>query len=104
MSSTHVVAGDRLKRELERSAEAADCTIDWIVERSGPWNSPSFTGGRHALTMLVTNPSNRAWVEDLDEHSVYLPGFVLAQLDVGAIEEKGEQLLVEIEAVTVKEA
>lgn len=102
--SHHVTAGDRLKRELERSAEDADCTVDWMVERSRPWDTPSFVGGRHAFTVLVSGVSKRAWLETLDENAVYVPGFVLADLNVGAIEEKGEQLLVELEALTVKEA
>jgi len=102
--SVHVVAGDRLKRELERSAEAAGCTVDWMVERSRPWDSASFVGGLHTLTLFVSGSSNRAWLNDLDEYSVYLPGFVLARLDVGTVEEKGAELIATLEAVTVKEA
>jgi len=102
--SVHLVAGDRLKRELERSAEQAGCTVDWMVERTWPWDSPSFVGGLHRLTLLVTGLSKRAWLDLLDEHSVYLPGFVLVRLDVGEIEERGEEMLVTLEAATVKEA
>ena len=102
--SAHVVAGDRLKRELERSAETADCTVDWMVERSRPWDGPTYIGGRHSFTLLVSGLSNRAWLETLDEHSVYLPGFVLTELEVFGVEEKREQLIAEISALTVKEA
>ena len=102
--SAHVVAGDRLKRELERSAEMAGCTVDWMVERSQLWAAPAFIGGRHRLTLLIGGLSNRAWLDTLDENSVYLPGFVLAELDVFGVEEEGEQLIAEISALTVKEA
>lgn len=102
--SGHLVAGDRLKRELERSAEQAGCTVDWMVERTRPWDSPSFVGGLHRLTLLVTGLSKRAWLELLDEHSVYLPGFVLVRLDVGDIEERGDDIVAVLEATTVKEA
>ncbi len=102
--SAHVVAGDRLKRELERSAEMAGCTVDCMVERSRPWDGPTYIGGRHRLTLLVEGVSNSAWLDTLDENSVYLPGFVLAELDVFGVEEKGEQLIAEISALTVKEA
>lgn len=102
--SAHVVAGDRLKRELERSAEMAGCAVDWMVEHSSPWDKACFVGGDHILQLLVSGVSNRAWLDTLDENSVYLPGFVLAQLEVLGIEEKGEQLIAEIYALTVKEA
>lgn len=61
-------------------------------------------GGRHELDMIVGGRSNRAWVDQLDEYSVFLPGHVLAALNVGTVEEKGNFLLASIEAVTVREA
>ena len=104
MSCLHLVSGDRLKRKLEQSAAAADCTIDWMVERTSQWHSTTLVGGRHAFTLLLAGMSGRAWLEDLDEHSFRVPGFALAQLDVGTVEEKQPgQLLVEIEAITIKE-
>lgn len=102
--SVHLVAGERLKRELERSAEQAGCTVDWMVERTRPWDSASFVGGLHELSFALGGLSRRAWLEALDEHSVYLPGFVLVRLEIGAIEERGEDLFATLEATTVKEA
>lgn len=102
--TAHVVAGDRLKRELERSAEMAGCTVDWMVERSTPWDKSCFVGGEHILQLLVSGVSNRAWLDQLDENAVYLPGFVLGELDCTSIEEKDDQLIVELYALTIKEA
>ena len=100
----YLVAGDRLKDRLERSAEAAGCRLTWMAERSGAYDAVMFTGGAHRLTVGVIGLSARQWVEQLDEYSVRLPGYVLMQLEVGCVEHKGEQLLVELEAITVKEA
>lgn len=102
--SAHVSAGERLRRELERSAEAAGCTVDWMVERSQPWSSASFEGGLHELTVVVRGRSRSAWLAQLDEHAVYLPGHVLVSLCVGTVEEKGGQLIASIDAHTVREA
>ncbi len=102
--SAHVRAGGKLRDRLEQSAEQAGCSIHFAAEHSAPWASITFTGGRHRLTAIVRGEARRAWVEMLDEYAVYLPGYVLAQLEVGTTEEQGEQLLVEIEAITVREA
>ena len=93
-----------LRDRLEGSAERAGCTIDFAAEHSAPWASVTFTGGTHKLTAIVRGEARRAWVEMLDEHAVYLPGFVVADLEVGTIEEQDEQLLVTLEAITVREA
>lgn len=58
----------------------------------------------HRLTVSVGGAAARAWLEMLDEYSIHVPGHSLVQLSVGAIDEVGEQLLVEVEAQTVKEA
>lgn len=104
--SVHAVAGDRLKRQLERSAEEAGCAIDWIAERSSPFTPPSFVGGQHRLVLLLSTPchDDRRWLDDLDEHSFVVPGFVLAQLEVGVVEQEEAQWRVELEALTVMEA
>lgn len=102
--SVHVLAGGKLRDRLEQSAEQAGCTFDVAAEHSSRWTSATFVGGRHRLTAIVRGEARRAWLDALDEDAVYLPGFVLVQLEVGTIEDQGEQLLVRIEAITVKEA
>lgn len=100
----HVVAGGRLKRALEQSAEEAGCAIDYRSTRDKEFNFSVFDGGQHFLAAVVSGESGRAWLEQLDENAVSLPGYALAQLDVGTVEERDGQLLVELEALTVREA
>lgn len=100
----YLVAGDRLKERLQRSAEMAGCRLTWMAECSGPYDAVMFTGGEHRLTVGVVGLTGRQWVEQLDEYSVRVPGYVLMQLEVDCVEHKGEQLIVELEAITVREA
>lgn len=102
--SHQVVAGERLIRKLEQSAEIAGCTLDVVSVDSRDLSISIFVIADHRLKVAIGGRSARAWLETLDEYSIHVPGHSLAQLSVGAIEETGEQLLVELEAQTVKEA
>ena len=102
--NAHVVAGGRLKRALEASAEEAGCAIDFPAMRDREFNFSIFEGGRHAMTAIVAGDDARAWLEQLDEYALTLPGYALAQLEVGCVEAKDGRLLVELEAITVREA
>lgn len=102
--SDQVVAGNRLIRKLERSAETAGCTVDVVSIDSRDLSCSIFVIADHRLTVAVGGLSARAWLETLDENAFCVPGHVLAQLAVGAIDETGELLLAEIEAQTVMEA
>jgi hypothetical protein len=102
--TAHIVAGGRLKDKLEQSAEMAGCALEHVAEKTTAWSSATFIGGNHELTIKVDGLSNRAWLEDLDEYSIYVPGFVLAKLEVSTIEVVEGQLVATIEALTVKEA
>lgn len=102
--SDPATAGARLVRKLEQSAEMAGCTLDVVTGDSRDVSASIFTCAQHWLTVMVGGVDGRAWLERLDEYSVHVPGHVLAQLAVGAIEEKDGQLLAEIDTTTVKEA
>lgn len=97
-------AGLRLIRKLEQSAEIAGCTLDVVTGDSHDVSCGIFTSAQHWLSVVVGGDTARAWLDTLDEYSIHVPGHVLAQLAVGGIEEKDGQLLVQIEAQTVKEA
>lgn len=97
-------AGERLVRKLERSAEVAGCTLDVVTGDSQRLSCGVFDSALHWLKVSVSGSPGRAWLETLDEYSIHVPGFVLAQLAVGAIDDTGGQLLAEIEAQMVKEA
>lgn len=101
---SEVVAGERLIRRLGQSAEIAGCTLDVVSIDSRDLSCSIFVIADHRLAVVVSGLSARAWLETLDENSFCLPGHVLAQMAVGAIDETGEHLLAQIEAQTVKEA
>ncbi|MBG6116777.1 hypothetical protein IWY39_000581 [Sphingobium sp. JAI105] len=101
---SEILAGVRLVRALERSAELAGCSFDFVARDSRSLSCGLFCCAEHRLQGIVAGQSAQAWLDTLDEYAIFLPGYVLVQLAVGAIEEKGEQLLVEIQAQTVKEA
>jgi len=46
-----VVAGERLKKALSRSAREAGISITHVAEKTSPWSSCSFVGGRHEVTI-----------------------------------------------------
>ncbi|CAD7336078.1 hypothetical protein SPHS6_00830 [Sphingobium sp. S6] len=98
------MAVDRLKRELERSAEAAGCTIDFIGEGSGPVNHPRYDRVDHSFSMQVEGPANNAWLDTLDDDALYVPGFVLVDLDVYNIEASGSGVIADLSVTTVREA
>ncbi|MDZ7895330.1 MAG: hypothetical protein U5M50_10455 [Sphingobium sp.] len=98
------VAGDRLRRALGRSADMAGCGVTFASEISRSWCSNSFTGGRHAIDLLVSGPEARAWLNGLNEDVVRVPGHVLVALDVSSVEQQGAHLAASIEALTIEEA
>ncbi|MEA3543220.1 MAG: hypothetical protein U9R77_14030 [Pseudomonadota bacterium] len=102
--SPELVAGERLIRQLERSAEIAGCAIDVVCWRSRDVSASIFTCAEHRLTVAVTGAPGRAWLDTLDENSMIVPGHALVALGVGAVDDSGKRLLAEIEAQTVREA
>lgn len=98
------IAGERLVRRLEQSAEMAGCTLDVVTGDSQRLFCGVFDSAQHWLKVSVSGSPGRAWLDTLDEYSIHVPGFVLAQLAVGAIDDTGGQLLAEIEAQMVQEA
>lgn len=100
----HIIAGERLKDRLERSARVAGCAIHVTDETSKPWSAALFMGGLHEMTLFVRGEAGQDWLDCLDEYSVCLPGFVLSKLEVSTVETVGGELTATIEAETVKEA
>ena len=102
--SAHLVAGERLIRQLERSAEIAGCRFRVTDEAHKAWDAALFEGGLHEVTIAVDGADARWWLEHMDEYAIYLPGFVLAKLEVTTVEMVAGQLTATVEAETVKEA
>lgn len=99
-----VMAMDRLKRELERSAETAGCTIDFIGDGSTPVNHPRYDLVDHAISMQVEGAANRAWLDTLDDDALYVPGIVLVHMDVHNVEASGDGVIADLSVTTVREA
>lgn len=99
----HVRAGERLKDELHKSAEMAGCTLTALCEISQPWASATFVGGRHWMMFRIDGDAKRAWLDMLDEDSVYLPGYVLAELAVCDVAVTDGELTALVRALTVQE-
>lgn len=100
----HLVAGERLKQSLGRSAEVAGCSARVTEEAHKPWDAAMFMGGLHEVTIAVDGETARWWLDGLDEYAIHLPGFVLSKLEVSTVEVIAGKLLATIEAETVKEA
>ena len=105
--SDHIVAGERLIRRLEQSAEIAGCRIRIVHEACKPWEAALFMGGLHELTITVDGQTGAAWLDCLDENAICVPGFVLSKLEVSSVEVRLSALYrleATIEAETVREA
>jgi hypothetical protein len=102
---SHVAAGDRLWRALERSAAAAGCPVTFISSDSRRWSSATFSGARHEL-MLAADAGGRfpGWVDGLGEEEFELAGHLVADIAVGRVEQLGGRQRVTIEALTVERA
>jgi hypothetical protein len=103
--TVHVVAGERLKRGLRRSADEAELVMCEVSEVSKPWHSCSFVGGLHEVRFtMVAGESARAWIGGLDEYEVSVPGFVLASLEASSVVEADGRFDITVDALTIAEA
>jgi len=100
-----VVAGDRLKKALSRSAREAGISITHVAEKTSPWSSCSFVGGRHEVT-ISADPGEQLgdWLEGLNQDSFTVPGYVLADLLTTTVEHAFDRTVATIDAMTIEEA
>ena len=89
-------AARRLARALEASAVAAGCAIRVTAARERPWSSATFVGTRHAVT-LAGGPDAATWLAGLAGAALSVPGHVVAELLVHAVEGGAE-----IDALTLE--
>ncbi|MCP3729273.1 hypothetical protein M9978_02430 [Sphingomonas sp. MG17] len=102
---SHVAAGDRLWRALERSAAAAGCPVTMIYSVSESWSSAMFLGGRHEMMLAAdVSPAFAPWADDLKDAELSVPGHLVADVAVGRVEQLGGRQRVTIEALTVEDA
>ena len=97
-------AEPQFERALREASERAGCPITVPSSASTRWAGATFVGERHMLTLVGTaGPKLDAWLDGLPEAEWDLCGHLVADLCVAARERIGDQLSVELEALTVED-
>ncbi|HEX7852311.1 MAG TPA: hypothetical protein VF503_01285 [Sphingobium sp.] len=100
-----VVAGERLKKALSRSAREAGLTISHVTDKTRPWSSCSFEGGKHEIIITAVDSRElRSWLDQHDQDSLTVHGFTLADLVVSTIEALAGVATITVDALTIAEA
>lgn len=96
--------GARLDRALANAALAAGLEAAVIDHRSRPWASATFTGTRHAVTLLAKrSPTLGGWVAALPDAELPLRGHLVASLAVDGIEDNGHEVWLALTVLTIEE-
>jgi len=91
--------GGRLARIIRR--DRPDVTV--TDHKSVPWASVTFNGARHVLCLrALDTPGLEQWVDNLAEVEFDLPGHLVADLAITAIERTQGEVFVRLEALTVE--
>ncbi|WP_249276606.1 hypothetical protein [Sphingomonas baiyangensis] len=93
-----------LQRALQGSADAAGLILAIGEATSIDWASATFTGARHLLRVtLPDEPASHAWLAGLADAELFMPGHLLADCAVVAVEHAAGTLAARIEALSVEE-
>jgi hypothetical protein len=94
-------ARDLLVAAMEvRGGEGASVT----AQPSQNWASATFAGARHRLEIRLPARSAAAFEEGLAEAEFSLRGHLLADIAISARKAAGEEMLLELEALTIEES
>jgi len=97
-------AATMLGRAIERLASEAGCGAAIRHSDWQRWASATFSGARHQFSLVAPpSPALDAWLATLPEAEIALPGHLLADLSVFGIERGSEEILIELEALTVED-
>lgn len=96
-------SGTLLLRALAGSARAADVRATFAPVRETAWRSATFSGARHVISGETVDGDDD-WLRRLPDAEVALPGHVLAELTVGAIDREGARTRFVLRALTVEAA
>lgn len=100
-----LIAFDRLRAAIERSAVTAGLEVTVAAYTTEPWASATFNGGRHML--IFSGPSGSTfekWCRSLEQSVPVLPGHLVADLMVREISNTAAGSNGTIEALTVEAA
>ena len=101
-------AGGLLRGLLARAAEDRDRFL-LIAVRSTDWQSLTFTGERHLLTLCITAPGAAAIAErflaGLDDHEFCIPGETVADISASGavVPNRDDSFEMTIEALTIRD-
>lgn len=97
-------AGTLLERALYRASCDAGCPIQIVESDWVRWASATFLGARHAITATaLASPALDAWLATLAEAEWTLRGHLVADISVAGVTRAGNDVRIEIEALTVAE-
>lgn len=95
--------GTLLTRALDRQARHARCPIEIVSADWDRWASATFTGARHHLSLSTFPcPAAEAWLAGLREAEFDLPGHLVADLAVTAIQRTAKCVTADLEILTVE--
>lgn len=97
-------SGTLLGRALVAAATAAGCPVMLASSDWSRWQSATFTGARHMLT-LEASPSFQldAWLTALPDAEFRLRGHLVADIAVAQIERAGGRVVLCLEALTIED-
>lgn len=98
-------AGALLGRALARAAAREGLVVAVEECGSAAWQSATFSGHRHALALTApVGAAASAWLAQIGDLDVPLPGYLLADLSITQADERDGQRHVRIEGLTVAQA
>lgn len=91
-------------RMIEAAGRAHGCPATVVESEWERWSSATFTGARHCITLAAT-PSHALdlWLAGLSEETFELRGHLVADVAVVAVKRSAEQVIAEIEVLTVED-
>lgn len=93
-----------LERRLQIAADAAGHSMTIAHLCSVPWESATFSGARHRLTLRAqAAPGAERWLETLPEAELPLRGHLVADLALLSLTPDGDEVRAEIEVLTVED-
>jgi len=86
-------------------ADLAELTLDHA--ESSEWRTLLFDGGRHRITLLLRGDGSdkalAAMREEMVDPAFALPGHLLADIKLAAVQSDGDSLRIDIEALTLED-
>lgn len=97
-------AATLLVRALGRDADRAGCPVEIVATDWTRWASATFSGARHMIRLNASASRQLdSWLTALPEAEIALSGHLLASVAIESIQRSGDQVVIELEALTVEQ-